>query len=53
MIDVTGDRDVVFRRPAVVVSHGGAWIEGEKGQLEALERALAERGSSASTRTTA
>ncbi|ELZ28160.1 esterase [Halosimplex carlsbadense 2-9-1] len=31
-------------RPAVVVYHGGAWIEGEKGQLEALERALAEQG---------
>lgn len=31
-------------RPAVVVYHGGGWAEGEKGQLEALERALAARG---------
>ncbi|WP_415379210.1 alpha/beta hydrolase [Halosimplex sp. TS25] len=43
-LDVYQPDDGGTDRPAVVVYHGGAWIEGEKGQLEALERGLAERG---------
>jgi acetyl esterase/lipase len=43
-LDVYEPADGGADRPAVVVSHGGAWVEGGKGQLEALERGLAERG---------
>jgi len=43
-LDVYDPDDGESDRPAVVVYHGGGWAEGEKGQLEALERGLAERG---------
>jgi gluconolactonase len=44
LMDVFSSNDAEKPRPAVVVVHGGGWLNGDKTKFRALTLALAERG---------